>query len=302
MHQNRVEIAKIVTGLYQIEKDFITLLDKAIDTKEVILYLDLLRRLLKMQFLLCYNSSLESKPATIYSQIDSIKKSLISALEPAKQYSRDIEFEIYLDLAYVCGSIEENKSRDEYLEDALKLARQLQHKGFLNAVQTTQEHLQRSQTIPAIIKALDAQGKIEEISDEEEEEVAKKLLEVAGIDLNSDDELAKMAKVGLKDRNPQRILKYCEHLYTEIVVYGPIWEMVGLPTTGMKVLFCGKKGVSIMGYELDRLLDDMKKDCCSSCKDLCPRPSDWKWTHTWHKARSQPELMKKIILSYNSSR
>ena len=293
-----VQISNIINGLYEIEKEFIKLLDKAIENREVILYLDLLRRLLKMQFLLCYNSSLESKPATIYSQVESIKKSLISALQPAKKFSKDIVFEIYLDLAHVCGSVEDITSRDKYLGDALELAKQLQHKGFLNGVQTTQEHLKRSQTIPTIIKVQEAEVRIEDVSDETEEKVAKKLLEVAGIDFDSDDELARMAKIGLKDRNPERILKYCEHLYTEVVIYGPIWEMVGLPTTGMKILFCEKKGVSVMGYELDALLDDMKKDCCSPCKDLCPIPSEWKWTHEWHRKRGQPELMKTIMRNF----
>lgn len=293
-----VQITNIINGLYQIEKDFIKLLDSAVENKEIILYLDLLRRFLKIQFLLCYNSSLESKPATIYSQIDSIKKSLISELEPAKKFSKDIEFEIYVDLAHVCGSVEDNTSRDKYLGDALELAKNLQHKGFLNAVQTTQEHLKRSQTIPTIIKAQEAELKIDDISDEDEEKVAKKLLEVGGIDLNGNDELARMAKIGLKDRNPERILKYCEHLYTEVVIYGSIWEMVGLPTTGMKILFCEKKGVSIMGYELDALLGDIKKDCCSSCKDRCPRKTEWKWTHEWHRKRGQPELMKKTMRNF----
>lgn len=293
-----VEIHKIVNGLYNIEKDFPSLLDRAIEIKQVVLYLDSQRRLMKMQFLWCYNNSLEGNPTTLYSQIDSIKKSLISALELAKHFSKDIEFEIYLDLALVCGSVEDNNSRDKYLENALELAKSLDHKGFLEGAQSTKEHLKKSMSIPTMIKSKTAPVTDEDISDEEEERVTKKLLEIGGIDLNSDDELARMARIGLKDRNPERILKCCEHLYAEVVIYGPIWEMVGLPTTGMKILFCEKKGVSVMGYELDQILDDMKKDCCSTCKDLCPRPADWTWTHKWHKARGQPELMKKTIRNF----
>ncbi len=293
-----VEIYKIISGLYQIEKDFSSLLDKAIQSKQVVLYLDLQRRLLKMQFLWCYNNSLEGNPAGIYVQVGSIKKSLISAIELAERLSKDIEFEIYIDLANVCASVEDNASRDKYLGCALELAKELNHKGFLNAVQSTQQRLQRSFTIPTMIKSKEGYVKEENITDEEEEKVAKKLLEIGGIDLESDDELAKMARIGLKDRNPERILKYCEHLYVEVVSYGPIWEMVGLLTTGMKMLFCEKKGISIMGFELDGLSEEMKRDCCASCKDLCPRATNWKWTHEWHKARGQPDLMKTSIRNY----
>jgi hypothetical protein len=294
-----VEMHSIVNGLYNIEKDFLSLLDRAIQIKQFVLYLDLQRRLLKMQFLWCYNNSLEGNPTINNSQIDSIKKSLISALQLAKNLSKDIEFELCIDLAFVCASIEDYTSRDKYLESALELAKSLNHKGFLEGVQSTKQHLQRSMSIPTMINSKTAQVTDEDISDEEEERLAKVVLERAGIDIKSDDELAKMARVGLKDRNPERILKYCEHLYAEVVTYGPIWETVGLPTTGMKILFCEKKGVSIMGYELDGLLEDMKKDCCSTCKDLCPRPADWKWTHVWHRTRGQPELMNKIIRNYH---
>ena len=80
-----------------------------------------------------------------------------------------------------------------------------------------------------------------EITDEEEEKTLKHLLETGGIDIASNDDLAELAKIGLKDRNPERILKFCENLHTEIVNYGPIWDMVGLPSTGTKILFCEKR-------------------------------------------------------------
>ncbi|MGA2681853.1 MAG: DUF4365 domain-containing protein [Candidatus Bathyarchaeia archaeon] len=294
-----VEIGKIISGLYEVENDFINLLERANQNKEITIYLDLLRRLSKMQFIWCYNNSLEGNPTIIFSQIDSIKKTLLSALELATQMSLDIEFEIFLDLANICNSVEDNESRDKYLKSAMELAKKLDHKGFQSAVQSTQERLKKSYSIPTMIKAKGTRVNTEEdITDEEEEKVAKKLLEIGGIDIKGNDELAKIARIGLKDRNPERVLKYCENLHTEVVNWGPIWEMVGLLTTGMKILFCEKKGVSIMGFELDILLEDMKKDCCASCSDLCPRPADWKWTHEWHKSRAQPLLMKKTIHNY----
>ena len=110
--------------------------------------------------------------------------------------------------------------------------------------------------------------------------------------------LAQLAKIGIRDRNPERVLKYCESLYTEIINYGPIWDSVALPSTGTKILFCDKKGRAIVGRELDRLLEEMHREFCKECTDHKPRPADWKWTHKWHRERGQPDLMKKYIENY----
>jgi hypothetical protein len=126
----------------------------------------------------------------------------------------------------------------------------------------------------------------------------KDLLKVGGIDITSDDELAQLARIGLKDRNPERILKFCKNLLTEIVSYGPIWDMVALPSTGTKILYCEKREVAIFGMQLDILLESMKQKNCANCRDQCSRPSSWKWTHEWHRERKKPEKMILIMQNY----
>lgn len=79
--------------------------------------------------------------------------------------------------------------------------------------------------------------------------------------------------------------------------YGPIWDMVALPETGMKILYCEKKG-SIMGYSLDELLELFKGSNCKTCKYHSPRSDDWKWTRKWHRERRKPEGMIKTIENF----
>ena len=291
------EIQKIIKGLYEVENSFIKLLDKATENKQVNMYLDLLRRLSKMQFVWYYNNSLNDNPKTIYTQIESLKQTLLSALELAKSVSKDAEFEIYLDLARLFGSIEDKKSSEEYLGKAMELAKELDHKGFIHAVETTTEQIEQSQSIPDLIKVKDAPSS-GQIADEEEEKMTKKLLELAGININGSDYIAEIARLGLKDRNPERVLKHCQYLHTEIISWSPTWESFGLFSTGMKILFCEKKGIPIFDFELDVALEEIKTWFCSSCNSHCPRPTDWKWSHEWHRTRGQPLEMRKIMLTF----
>jgi hypothetical protein len=293
-----VRIGEIILDLYKVEGEFISLLDKAYKNEQFLIYLDLLRRLAKMQFLWCYNNALDVNPAVTYVQISSIERTLVLAEQLSAFLSQDYRIEINLDLAILYNSIEQNENRDKHLTVAMELAKKLDHKGFQAAIQSKQEMFKTAQTIPTMIKTKNAPKQIEEISDEEEEQIVKKLLEHGGIDLNSEDELAQLAKIGIRDRNPERVLKYCESLYTEIINYGPIWDSVALPSTGTKILFCDKKGRVIVGRELDRLLEEMHREFCKECTDHKPRPADWKWTHKWHRERGQPDLMKKYIENY----
>ncbi|MGD0071664.1 MAG: DUF4365 domain-containing protein [Candidatus Bathyarchaeia archaeon] len=295
-----VEITKLITGIYQVEKDFIESLTEAYQSKEFFVYLDLLRRLAKMQYLWCYNNSLKGDQSAINSQLKSIESTFLLAEKIAPMVSPDILFEVYLDLARLYYSLENIKLRDEYFKKAMDLAIKLDHKGFINAVTVVQETAQKSFTIPYLINIKDEQEKEHQITDEEEEKIVKELLEMSGIDINSNDEFAELARIGLRDRNPERILRYCENLHTEIVNYGPIWDMVALSSTGTKILFCEKKNISLFGMQLDELLGKIKTYCVN-CPDLSPRDEHWKWSHKWHKERQQPEKMKESIKKFRDS-
>lgn len=127
----------------------------------------------------------------------------------------------------------------------------------------------------------------EEISDKEIDEMHRRLAEAAGIDLEKDeDKIANIVRIGLKDRNPERVLKNCSHLEIAVGSYGVPGEMLGLPSAGSKFLFC-KYGGAIRALSLDYLYESFKRDYCMNCKYHNPMPKNWKWSLKWQKQKQE---------------
>jgi hypothetical protein len=285
-----------VQQLFKTEMDFVHCINKAYADEDFLLFLDFLKRLAKMHWLWVYTNSLKGNKDAIFKQLDSIENMLLFAKKLSEVISEDIKFMVLMDLAYLYNSMEKTSERDAMIEEAYALAKKLEHKGFIMGIKHAKEVFKKSPTIPYLIN-FEEKKTIKEPTFEEEEKHIKFLLKNAGIDIEGNDEFAKMARIGLKDRNPERILKHCKHLFTEIVNYGPIWDMVALPETGMKILYCDKKG-AIMGYSLDDLLELFKKSNCKNCQYHSPRSNDWKWTRKWHRERRKPEGMIKTIENF----
>lgn len=292
------EIQEKINRLFKVEMDFVYYLNKAYEDKEYLIYLDFLKRLAKMHWLWCYNNSLKGNSEVIFHQLKSIESILLFAKDLSAVVSEDMKFLILLDLAYLYHSMEEFSLCDSILEEAQGLAEKLEHKGYLQGIENAKELFERLPTIPYLLNFDETKLPQREPTLEQEEELIKTLLKDAGIDIKGDDKLAEMARIGLKDRNPERILKHCEYLYTEIVTYGPIWDMVALPETGLKILHCSKKGHSIMGHSLDELLEQFKKEYCRDCEHHSPRQDEWKWTRKWHREREKPKGMLKVIENF----
>jgi len=140
----------------------------------------------------------------------------------------------------------------------------------------------------------------EELPEEEIEQIYKMLIEMAGIDLESEDEIARIVKIGLKDRNPGQILRNCTHIEIAPGSYGIPGEILGLPTAGPKFLFC-KYGDGFFGLSLDTLYNELERRYCRTCKYKDPMPEDWKWSLTWQKERHkmQSEEFKLFIKNFN---
>jgi hypothetical protein len=186
--------------------------------------------------------------------------------------------------------------RRKALNECIEIATKINHLGFIDSARKKYEHFEKAP--PVIMGPKDipksTEADFEKLSEDEIDKMHRFLLKRAGIDPEGKGELSEMARVGLKDRNPERVLKHCKYLYTEIVFYGPIWDMVGLPTTGQKILFCEKNGW-IVGWKLDDLFEEFKKTKCSGCKAHSPRPTGWKWTYKWQREQGTPEKMKEIV-------
>lgn len=128
---------------------------------------------------------------------------------------------------------------------------------------------------------------IEEMPDQVIDSMHRMLAEAVGIDLeNDEDEFAHIVRVGLEDRNPERVLKYCSHLEIAEGSYGIVGEFLNLPTAGSKVLFC-KYGGGFEGLSLDRLFEMMKRNYCTNCKHRDPMPRNWKWSLKWQKEKDK---------------
>lgn len=137
-----------------------------------------------------------------------------------------------------------------------------------------------------------------ELTDEEELEFIHDLIKRAGIDLQDEnDEIAKIVRIGLRDRNPERVLKFCRHLHVATGSYGIPGEMLGLPTAGSKFLFCDLANMGVYGLELDRLLEDIQGRYCAQCKSREPHLPEWKWSRQWQQdqERNRPAAFQKFI-------
>lgn len=289
---------EIVNQLYDLETDFVQYLNKAYEDGEFFLYVDFINRLAKMHWIWVYYNSLKGNSDSVFKQLDDVEKMLLFANELSDIISEDSKFNILLDFAYLYNSMERYDERDSRIDEAQSLAETLEHKGYMQGVAHTKMACEKMPTIPFLLAIDDNKGSATKPTFEQEEEMIISLLKDGGIDVEKGtDRLDEIARIGLKDRNPERILKHCEYLYTEIVTYGPIWDPVGLPETGLKILYCEKKG-SLMNPSLDNLLDSFKRMYCENCEHHKPRSDDWKWTRKWQREREIPKGMKKTIENF----
>ena len=293
-----LEAQKVISKISEVMTEMATCIRTAFEEEEPMVYVDLLQRIAKMQYLWCYNNSLGGNARVTYNNLRDIRSMLVFTKNLASKFSKDFEYSLLLDLARLYGALEEGKLCDKALHEAMNLAKEIDHKGYQQEVEHVREYIKKMRTIPFLLKQgmRKSSEDMVSITDEQEEEMIKHLLRIGGF--YEDDRLAELAEIGLKDRNPERILRYCEYLYTEILIYGPIWDMVALPSTGTKILYCEKKEEAIIGRELDQILDRMKKENCINCKFRSPRPNEWKWTHEWQREREQPQKVKEILENY----
>lgn len=139
-------------------------------------------------------------------------------------------------------------------------------------------------------------------SDEEIDKYYRNLIERDGIDLNSDNPFSFALRIGLKDRNPERIIKNCSNIELVITSQGRPAKIYKLPSAGFKLLFCKyKDNAYIEGFILDNIYKDFKKDFCSNCDHCSPQPTDWKWSYEWQieKDSHMSKELKSILKERN---
>jgi hypothetical protein len=126
---------------------------------------------------------------------------------------------------------------------------------------------------------------------EREQDFVRHMASATGLDLDDEsDPFAQMARLGIEDMNPERVLRNCRHLFVCTDSYGLVREALGLPTAGMKWINCTKHGHSLGHLSLDGAYGVFHQDYCSKCPDACPHPTDWRWSHEWQQQQDQANL------------
>ncbi len=144
----------------------------------------------------------------------------------------------------------------------------------------------------------------DELSPEEEIKYFKEKAKALGINVDDpEDEFGRIIAQGLKDYNPERVLKNCRHLlFSPSRSQGIPARMVGLPSAAMKYLHCLKKGFTVGGWSLDELYESaipefgFKESHCTECPDLEPMPENWRWSSKWQQEthNKYKEVIEKI--------
>jgi hypothetical protein len=127
-----------------------------------------------------------------------------------------------------------------------------------------------------------------EPSTEQEIEMYRQIARGLRIDFdNPRNEVDQIVAIGIRDLNPERVLKHCQNLFVSIGFSGLPAQMMGLPTAGGKFLHCTKHGFSVGGMRLDDLDAMFREEHCKGCKDCQPHPDGWTWTRPWQQEQDR---------------
>lgn len=114
-----------------------------------------------------------------------------------------------------------------------------------------------------------------------------------GIDMtDTDDPMVRLVRLGIKDVNPERVLRHCEHTLVSVrgtrspVVLG-LSQALQLPSILGKRIHCKLHDYSVEGRTLDDVCEKFKEKHCNSCADVSPRPANWKYSDEWQEQENQ---------------
>jgi uncharacterized protein YqgV (UPF0045/DUF77 family) len=183
------------------------------------------------------------------------------------------------------------KDADSYLDESLELSKSIHNVTIRTSVTDT-----------IIQIKTDLKRSSEDATPEEELRLYRERAKALGFNYDDpNDEMGQIINKGLKDYNPERVLKDCEHLLVfPSRAQGVPAKMVGLPTAAMMWIHCTKKEHAMGGWSLD---DTYKKfgfesQYCKNCNDKTPRDIKWHWTSKWQNAEMQKH--KKTIAKFDA--
>lgn len=124
--------------------------------------------------------------------------------------------------------------------------------------------------------AADDHKEIDDLSVEEYQEFTRSLLIHQGINLDAKDSLSSTIGMALRDINPKEYLEFCENLRAGYVSTSVVGKSLGLPSMGLKIVWCKHCKSSIEGFDLKGSFEIFKRENCEQCGFLKGRSKDWK--------------------------
>jgi hypothetical protein len=116
---------------------------------------------------------------------------------------------------------------------------------------------------------------IKELLISEGKEATRKHLEIMWIDLKNPDKLTKEAILpALDEMDPTEFLGYCEHFRISYISTSMVGQSIGLPSMGMKAIWCKYKGGAI-GHGLKEMTSRFQSTKCNNCKNRAERSKEW---------------------------
>lgn len=126
-----------------------------------------------------------------------------------------------------------------------------------------------------------------------EAQIYENMAAALGIDMgDSTNPLTKLVQLGIKDANPGRVLKHCEHTFVSLsgrapLLIGILAERLNLQSIHRKVIHCTLHTYAVERRSLDDALATFKQSYCDKCPDLSPRPVDWDWSGEWQEEQNK---------------
>lgn len=110
------------------------------------------------------------------------------------------------------------------------------------------------------------------------------MAEAHGIDIDNPRNIVEQTiSFGIKDYNPERVLKNCKYLYVTGHGSSLVAKLFQLPTAGKKKLLCTRHKHALVGESLDMIYAEFESNYCRNCVDKLPHPQNWKWTFEWQQ-------------------
>ena len=143
----------------------------------------------------------------------------------------------------------------------------------------------------------------DDLTEQEKDEFARIFARQGGYNIDEPKtDLDHVIAIGIRDRNPERILRWCEHLEVATTSTGVPGRLMGLPTAGSKVLYCDAKPYALEGLQLDGLMKAYQEGPCVGCPMRKPRTTDWNWSEKWAKEQGLSPKFKDFLRQSRQAR